>query len=231
MSSFNIDLSNKNKSAAIGIIGRASGMTTMVIADKEEQEKFITYAAEHINPCERTLKQLEEYLIEKYQAIPYTLLNHELKVLKANVIMNYFGELLDRPAPLGENPTLEDIRAYVEEDTSFFQAREFPAEKLGLEMKAYKLLGIQSCCEDGEILKNKSYIAYHNEDCTEKNVIVEMEMKTGYLCIRNDDDKVMDELTLYKGVSEKDIREKSPRFIGYAYLLKRMGRLTDIMEV
>ena len=32
-----------------------------------------------------------------------------------------------------------------------------------------------------------------------------------------------DDLTRYRGISEKDIREKSPRFLGYAYLMKQDG--------
>ena len=32
-----------------------------------------------------------------------------------------------------------------------------------------------------------------------------------------------DDLARFQGVSEKDIREKSPRFVAYAYLMKKDG--------
>lgn len=216
---------SKNKSSAIGIIGRTFGTTTMVVDDKEKTEAFLSYAAEQIKPCERTFKQLEEYLVEKYQAIPHTLMPNELSVLKANVIMNHFDYVLVKPAPLGENPTIDEIKKYMEENTSFYQAREYPAEKLGLKMKAYKVPGIASAVQKVGVSEDGN-ISY-----TEKEVIVEMEMKSEYLSIRNGGSEVIDDLVLYRGVSEKDIKERSPRFIGYAYILKRMGRLTSFMEV
>jgi len=52
-----------------------------------------------------------------------------------------------------------------------------------------------------------------------------VETKTKYLAISNGDEEMMFDLVLFKGVSEQDIKEKSPRFIEYAYLLKRLGKL------
>ena len=209
MMSFLKNLFRKRKSAkAIGIIGGASGPTSIFIAQKEkDQQEFLSYAAEKITPCERTFKEVEEYLIEKYHAVPHRLSPHKLNSLKVNVIMNYFGHLIDKQVPLGENPEEEEIKAYFQQrDTLVTQAKEYPAEKLELEMKAYKLPGI---------------ISKRQQDA----VIVEMEMKSGYLSICNGGDEVMKDLILYGGVSERDIKEKSPRFISYAYALSRMGKL------
>lgn len=213
----------KNKASAIGIIGGASGPTAIFMADAKEQKEFLAYAAEQITPCDRSFKQLEEYLIEKYHAISHTLLAHELDTLKANVILNCFGDVVERPAPLGENPTEKELRAYAEQDTSFYQARQYPAEKLGLEMKAYKLPGAPSVFKEETELKRSS--RFRIASYTEDDVIVEMEMKSEYLCSLNGGKEVMDDLIMYRGVSEKDIKEKSNRFIAYAYTLKHMGRL------
>ena len=218
-------LEKKAYVSAFGIIGRAVGSTLMHITLNDEFEKFLSNAVEQISPCERTFKQIEEYLIEKYQVIPHTLLAHELKTLKANVIMNYFDDVVEKPAPLGENPTVEEIELYLDHNTSFFQAREYPAEKLGLEMKAYKLLNVQSEIKQNNVEKQEKQIANGNRSFTDDEVIIEMEAKSGYMCIRNGGTDVMNDLTVYRGVSEEDIKEKSPRFIGYAYALKQVGRI------
>jgi hypothetical protein len=203
---------------ASGIIGRASGPASIFIAQKEqEQEEFLLQAAEKITPCERSFKELEQFLIEKYNAVPHKLSPQKLDCLKVNVIINYYGHLLDRPAPLGENPTEEEIKAYFEkQEITAAQAKEYPAEKLGLEMKAYKLPGI---------ISKRQQFASSNADRGEDAVIVEMEMKSGYLAICNSSGEVNEDLILYLGVSEKDINEKSPRFISYAYALRSVGRL------
>lgn len=219
------NIKKNNKSSAIGIIGHIIATTTMVVEDKEKTEAFLSYAAKQIKPCERTIKQLEEYLVDKYGAIPHTLMPHELSVLKANVIMNHFNYVLDKPAPLGENPTIEELKAYMAENTSFYQTRHYPAEILGLEMKAYKLPNVPSEA-------HKLHISEHGVvNYTEKDVIVEMEMQSGYLGFRNGGSTVSDDLVLYMGVSEKDIKERSPRFICYAYTLKNMEKLACKSEV
>lgn len=225
MSFFNINFKNKNNAGAIGIIGGADGPTDIFIAEKKDQEEFLSYAAEKITPCERTFKELEQYLIEKYQGVPHTLLPHELKSLKVNVILNHFSHVIDRPAPLGENPTKKEIKAYVEQDTSVFQAREYPAEKLGLEMKAYKLKSVPSINKDRMGREHGRQFAMKNASYTEDDVIVELEMKSEYLSISNGSSELMNDLVLYRGVSEKDIKEKSIRFISYAHVLRNIGKI------
>lgn len=230
MSFFNINFRNKNETGAIGIIGGEDGPTAVFTAKfaknkKEKQEKFLLNAAERITPCERTFKQLEEYLVAKYLAVPHTLLPHELNAQKANVILNYFPNVLDKPVSMKENMTEEDIKAYFVQDTSFLQAREYPAEKLGLELKAYKLSVIPSKIKQKRGLKHKKQSVTINASYTENDVIVEMEMKSEYLCICNDGYEIMDDLLFYRGVSQEDIQEKSQRFVAYAYALRRMGKL------
>ena len=185
MKNLNINFKKKNKARAFGIIGGGDGSTSIFIAKKEEQDKFLSYAAENIIPCNRTFKQLEDYLIEKYNAIPHTLLPHELNILKENVILNRFDYVLDKPLPLGENPTRKELKAYVEQDTSFFQAKEYPAEKLGLEMKAYRLHGIESEISKENKPRDKSQSAVRISSYTDEDAIVEMEMKSEYILIIN----------------------------------------------
>ena len=221
-----MDSTKKDHSvSAFGIIGSTVGWSSMQITPNLEYEKFLSNAAEQILPYKRTLMQLEEYLIEKYQAIPHTLSTHELSILKANVIMNHFDEVIEKPAPLVENPTEDDIKAYLKYNTSFFQAREYPAEKLGLEMKAYKLPYIQSEIKPRSDQKVKRQLAIRHSSYCDDEVIVEMEMKSGYLSILNGGEDIMNDLIMYLGVSEEDIIERSPCFIGYAYALKHMGKL------
>lgn len=202
-----MDKSSKNRRmGAIGIIGRTVGSTMMTVVDPEEQNRFLDTAAAKIKPQNISFAELEEYLIERYQAVPHAMLPREMDVLKSNVIMNHFPEVLDMPPPLGENPTLEELQAYAEQNTAFFQAMEYPAEKLGLEMKAYSLPNVATSVPG-------------------KPVIVQLEMKTEYLCMQNGGEELSDDLTLFRGVCEKDIRERTPRFMNYVYTLKRLGKL------
>ncbi len=209
-----------NVSCSIGIIGAADGPTGIFTASvpektKQEREVFLAYAAGKINPCRKTMEQLEEHLLEHYRAVPCELPEGSLKALKANVILNYFPELINKPSPLGNSPTRKELQEYCRQDTSFLQARNYPAENLGLIFRAYLLPNERSDVPD----PGKRRLQRRN------GAILEIEMTTQYLCGHNVSEALMDELLLWQGVSEQDIAEKTPRFISYAYTLKNRGQL------
>lgn len=203
-----MNIFKRKSSGAIGIIGGADGPTAVFISDKSkshnntDQKDFLEFAATKIIANDRPFNEIEEHLILKYKAVPCTLSERELQVLKANVIMNRFREVLDLPAPLPESPTKKQLLEYAQNDTTFEQARNYPAEKLGLVMKAYM------------IPNNK-----------QKDAIVKLEMTTQYMSISNASKEDADELFLWQGVSQDDIDNKTPRFVAYAYTLRDLGRL------
>jgi len=228
MKHFNKDFKNENQKGGMAIIGDSSGPTAIFLTEidnkrEEEHEKFLSFAAEKIIPCDKTFRQLEDYIVKKYKAIPHTLLPYQLNSLKVNVILNYFNYVLKRPEPLGENPSNDEIKAYLEKDTSILQAKEYPAEKLGLQMKAYKLPNVASQIRMNQEQSKQNIIS--NCSNNEIDVIVEMEMKSEYFNVRNGGEEVIQDLLIYRGVSEKDIKDKSQRFVAYAYALKFFKKL------
>lgn len=204
----NIFRKRKEGASSIGIIGGADGPTAILYAgkksNKSDQEEFLKYAKSKIKPNYRSINQLENFLIENYKARPYQLSEKKLEMLKVNVIMNKYRDLLVFPQPLGENPTKKQILKYAQEDTSFDQAKDYPAEKLGLVMKAYKLpLNLDS----------------------QKDAMVQLEMTSEYISISDAPKDLADDLLIWLGVSEEDIDKETPRFIAYAYTLRHRGKI------
>ena len=221
MKFFKLNFSKKNEAGAIAIIGGASGQTAIYTHKRDEKKQkehndFLDFAAEKIIPCNKTIIELEEYITNKYGAKPHTLSEKEVKVLKANVILNYFNDVIHKPEPLKENPTKKELIEYYKKDTSFRQAREYPEEKLGLVFKAYKLTNVEYKTRDENNCSNINF---------EDEVVLERELKTEYINLRNGSQDIIHDLLLYKGVSEKDIMEKSPRFIAYAYTLRYLNKI------
>jgi hypothetical protein len=199
----------KKEATTFGIIGGSDGPTAVFIAGKKtsnnsDQQIFLKYAKTKIKANYRSLWELENHLIKNYNAVPYQLSERKLEMLKANVIINRFREILVLPEPLGENPTKKQLLEYAQNDTSFKQARSYPAEKLGLIMKAYKL---------------PLDIVDHHE------AIVELEMTSEYMHISDAPKEVADALSIWQGVREEDIANETPRFIAYAYTLRDMGKI------
>ena len=156
------------------------------------------YVAETIKIPYRTIKQMIEYLIVEHGAIPCELTETQKRVLKANVIMLHFPEVLEKPFLLPINPTRKQLVEYAQKDTSHIQAMNY-SQELGLIFSSYVL--------------------------PDTGVIVEMEITTQYFHCRNDNGQIMDELTLWKGIEKSDIDARSPRFRAYVKLLKAAGKL------
>lgn len=193
---------------AIGIIGGADGPMAMLYGRRKsrkkerELQKFLDYAATQVTANFRPFAEVEDLLVTKYKAVPYVLQENELRTLKANVIINCFPEVLDLPVPLPQNPTKKQILEYAKNDTRFEQAKNYPAEKLGLLLKAYQL-----------------------PSETDKKGVVELEMTTGYMTICNASEKVGLELSSWSGISQEDIDQRSMRFISYVTTLRDLGKL------
>lgn len=195
----------KNSSCAIGKIDGPTAIFSWKkrkAKNEQTQEEFLAFAATQVTANLKPFANIEELLVTKYKATPCTLTESEMCTLKVNIILNRFKELVDWPAPLPPNPTKKQLMAYAQSNTVFEQARNYPAEKLGLVIKAYKI-----------------------PSDTDKDCIVELEMTTEWMILNNASEEISNELCLWPGVSPEDIEQKTARFVAYACALRRIGRL------
>ncbi len=210
-----------HKTSSIGIIGGSDGPTAIFVSKKKEdrQEKtfqeFLSDAQQKISPCARSFSQLEEYLVETHHAVAYSLSSGELECMKVNVLLNYYPHLLEEiPVPNGMS----------EFEIPFFRAHSYPVEKMDFFPKAFTLPDIPP--QPSPVRRKPFWRRKHQPACMDTPpAVVQWEETSGYLCIQNGDDRIMDEISLFLGVSEQDIREKSPRFLSYACTLKKLGKL------
>ncbi len=112
------------------------------------------------------------------------------------------------------------MRSWFAQDTSFEQAEAYPADRLNLDMRAWLLPDVEK--KDGRDVSPAKGEAV--SEAGEKTV-VEMEMNSGYVSLHSGSEEIMDDLTLFLGVSREDIEQRSPRFITYAALLRRRGEI------
>ena len=195
------------QAGGIGIIGGADGPTAIFMTERTEEEKkrqddFLSLAAKKISPCAHTLAQLEEYLVQKYGAVPVELSHGQREMLKVNVILNYYPELIGPKRELPDHPSKRELLRYAREDHSFEEARAVDGEALGLSCAGYRLPEIE-------------------------DAVVLLERISGYLCVEGvgAGEDLPDDLTEFMGVTKKDIEGRTPRFISYVYTLKKRGKL------
>ena len=210
----------------MGIIGMSDGPTATFTAiqteeDREQYEAFLDDAARKISPCDRTFEQMLMYLEEKYQAIPYVLPERHLNSLKETVLRISFPQILRKTGVPEQELTREERIARYKEEKAFL--REYPAERLGLEFRAYVLPE-----EPSEIISIGNGIPREQQASQfseETRLVLEAEMKTQYMRCLNGGGNVLNDLILWRGVSQQDIDERSAQFVMYVDALKEAGKL------
>lgn len=144
--------------------------------------------------------------------------------------------------PFPKNPTKAQLQEWSRQDTSFEQALAYPEDALGLLIEGYRIP-----VENARILRERerqsrppvrkkrlarlveSWAGWWRGGQPEPveeidPLTVVLERTHEYMAIDGKGGGALsDDLTRYRGISEKDIREKSPRFLGYAYLMKQDG--------
>lgn len=170
------------------------------------------------------MQEICDYICKEYHGVPYVLSPSEEEYLKANVIVNYFPEVLEQPKELPKNPTEKEIVQHTLEDTTFEQARNYPAETLGLEFFVFTLPNYNVNLFE----KKQKFLRFRKgkqAQLTMEDACIELEYKTGYICFKNCKDALVQDFRIWYGVSQEDIDTRSGSFTFYAQALRETGKL------
>ncbi len=195
----------------------------VIILDKNKKNDFhdkLDNISKKIKPCCRTIAQLQEYIVEKYNAKLAQMSKPQLDSFKTNVILNFHPEVLHTPqVQMGDKTPkrVEFLKWHENSEKRFEEARKYPIEKLDLIISHYTF---DYVFENGKKLVFQITMEAKTEYCTigtsTDDQLTEAETKL----IRG----IIRDIDLYKGVSQEDIDTRSPRFLGYASTLMNMGR-------
>lgn len=196
---------------------KTAGATAVILSDGKKENDFherTERIAKEWKPCEKSISQLFAYLKDEYRAMPSELGEVRIKTVKAQIILNVYPELLSIPErKLPENASRKEFLAWSEKnDIRWREALAYPLEKLGL---AFQCCVFQRTLSSGKqvnfrvIAEEKTqWFMTDVEPCVEWSEAENAEIKA-----------VLDNMTLYKGVSQSDIEKRTPQFLAYAGIL------------
>ena len=224
---------------AIGIIGGADGPTTVFITkpDAGWQKTLERCKNASVPRASRaTGDELAQHLIDEYGAYEVPVSGGQRLAVRMNVLMNYHSEALSQlPLPL-ENADREAWQAWAEQSQIDIEAaRDIQDEQYGLK---YKFLAVprsektKRFYEEAErefpkpakrfwhlLIKKKS------PPVRMKKMLFGIELSTGYCELNHGCKSLMDEVTLWRGVTLEDIDKETPEFMAYAAAMRDAGRL------
>ncbi|MCK9477927.1 MAG: hypothetical protein M0R40_00285 [Firmicutes bacterium] len=179
-----------------------------------------------IKPCHKTIAQLQNYIVEKYNAIETLIGEWQLEQFKVGIILNSYPELLHTPQiEVGDKfpKRAEFLKWHENNEKRFAEARKYPIEKLGLVVSHYTF---DYALESGRKLTFQITMEEKTEQCiisaSADGKLSEAENKLMQ--------SISHDIDLYKGVSQKDIDTRTPRFLAYATTLMKIDKEQNILK-
>lgn len=238
----------KRSCCSIGIIGGADGPAAVFAGhSNEEAEKKWAQVLEECRKLAvpivhaKTGEELMQYLIKEYDAREIEISERQKIAVKINVLLKYFPDLM----PRHEFPQNQDKEALMEwasqmHEDLWNRAQMVPDEKYGLKFVSLTIPKTEKTARYYEILEleQRKHLEKHRplwsrlfrKHEREPNPIIsymvfDIETSTGYMQMRNGCHALMNEIILWKGITQEDIDNCTPEFMSYAAAMRDMGKI------
>ena len=189
---------------------------------EEEQAELRKWREElerSIVPCDKSLDEFKQFLIDELGMCQVEWTEHELNRHKAVYIENHHRDWLktpEQPLPKDRPPTEEEQSAWLQShECRHAEAMQIPLEQTGLVFRKYEAEYMQASNQRISITVILEETSYTYEVRSGKNGKFTAEEKENI-------DTIVERIMLYKGVSEEDIRTKSQAYQEYVRLLINM---------
>lgn len=195
----------KTKDGAIGIIYTDS-------KKKSDFDKKVDELRKITVPCYKSNPQVINYIKEKYDFKQVDISDKELENYKVNYILGKHPELLTISQKVyPQNASRETIlEIHKHNEKVFEEARNYPFEKLNLDIEIYKMnYSVNSDIEiefkiiadntNDEISGSASMTNVKHNETDSRNI-----------------HSILNDICIYKGVKQEDIDNKTMKFICYA---------------
>ncbi len=195
----------KTKDGAIGIICTDN-------KKKNEFDKKVDELSKITIPCYKTNSQVITYIKEKYNFQQVVNSDKKLENYKVNYILGKHPELLSKSQKnYPQNASRQAILEIHEHNEKVFEeARNYPFEKLNLDIEMYKM--VYSLNDDIEVEFNIIADNTNDEISGSASMTNAKRTEADARIVHS----ILNDITIYKGVKQEDIDNKTMKFICYA---------------
>ncbi len=187
------------------------GATAIAVFSSGKKNLSSPEPKEPIFPCGKSNREVLDHIAGRYELKPLVLSETALRIHKTNFILNHCPQVLKTPAvTLSKNPSRKEMLAFSENsEKRFSEAMNYPPEQLGLEWEGYTFL----CELAGEVSLPVEVICENASDrlslsAAAVNLSLTEEQQHA---LRG----VLDEIILYKGITQADIDNQTAAFHTY----------------
>lgn len=221
--------------SSVTAIGRI--VETSVDRHEEKFKQWVEDCAKLVTACDHTLKETEALFLKQCDALPLNKDDMRMKNFQLNVIMNHCKDKLEHQAPeFSFDMTDDEIEKWHKEQNAMREeAMNSSPERFGLIMHGYYL----PHTERNAVFYEQTYPEAHKftkhadhspEQIEKQDICFFFEETTEHCQSSGGGDNLMQQLMVFRGVSEDDIQKRSPRFLVYISTLRDMGNLPGFQK-
>lgn len=179
--------------------------------------EICNYIYENITSNKKSISDLLEYLTHKYDAKIVTATDEQLNIIKNNVVMLHYQHLLSKTKKLDINTKKhekEDMIKIMNDRTK--QINDLTINELGLNIYVLAIVKSDRSIKLFENIVNQYKIPIN--ELKEEVIWLEIEEKNEYISTAIA--SLQNEVRLFLGLDENDIKNKTSRFYQYALALQ-----------
>ena len=189
---------------------------------KNDFEAACEEYAKTLKPCYKTNAEVLKYIKNKYGLRKEKLTTSAAEGYKINYIMNQHPELLSIPEPnrlAGDKiPSRKVLLEQHEIITKRIdEARAYPLEKLGISLELYKF---DYALSNSDVAEFTILVDNTNDGFTISSSVNRKTTDEEQAIIH----KIHEEIDMYKGITQENIDNHTPRFLGYVSTLIRQDK-------
>jgi len=198
---------------------------------KEEFQQLVEKCAKTIKPCAHSFKEVIEYFLDNCDAVPIEPGDRYLKHFLYNVVINHCKEKLETvPRDFSFEMTDEEIQEWSRaEEVLRAKIMNSSPEDYGLHIHGFYLPHTERNLLYYNEMQNLDLQTDEcNKDFQQQDIHFFFEETTEQGQANGGGGSLMNELIIYRGVSEEDIKSRNLRFLGYISALRDTGKLPDL---
>ncbi len=227
---------------AVGIIGSADGLTTIFVSHEQNKEKLKQFsllleackkAAKPVQ-CRKTGDELKAHLIHTFGAQEVTPSVWQRRSLKLGALMTSHPEALQAPKMPDENAPKEEWLKWAKQShLEYTQAADRMSDDTlgfryaflhiprGKATKAYYRIRKKENRKNLRSMRKRLF----GKSADMGDITVDIELSTGHMTMGNSCVKLMNELVLWRGITQSDVDQETHEFLAYAAAMRDTGKI------
>jgi hypothetical protein len=219
----------------VSVIGKIANS-----CDDRYQERFQSWVedcAKIVTPCEKTFEEMENYFLNHCNALPMLPDDRRMKNFQLNVIMNHCKDKLGfQPSQFSFDMTDEEIDKWHKEQEDIHEkAMNSSPESFDYKLRGYYLPQNENNTafyeqDFSEIKRSKKNADYSQMHIDKQDICFFFEGTTEHFQSSGGGESLMQQMIVFRGISEEDIKNRTPRFLSYITTLRDLGELPCMNE-